>query len=394
MNIALFLTQKLDPNAGGVQRSSSKLAKIFQSNQHHSIIISVGNHTTTQEDFEGITLYYINIKDENQLKIILEKEAIDFIINQKGYSLSLTKLLLKNKPLKTKMINTLRINPLNFYGNHKDIIKELFKSKKIDFLNTFLTRKFILGYHILKQNIELRFIVKNTDAFVMLSERFKPELFFLVPSLKKFDAKIFGIGNPFQRPKSDIAILDKENILLFVGRLNVPQKRVDLLLQIWKKIHDEIPDWKFWVLGDGEEKKKMEKFCQKHELDRVTFFGKVNPDEYYKKAKIFHMTSAYEGFGNVLVEAQSFGCVPVLFNSYAAAQDIVIHNENGILVTPFYIDKYVEETKDLMMNCTKLNQLAVNGYKHITKFSYEESYKKWDRVFKTLIEKELQTSRL
>lgn len=393
MNIALFLNQKFDPNAGGVQRSTSKLAKIFQSKQHYVIIISFGNHSTRQEDFEGIKLYNINIKEENQLKIILENEAIDCIINQMGYSVSLTKLLLKNKPLKTKIINTLRINPLNFYDNHKDIIKELFKSKKVDFLNTYLTRKLILGYHILKQNIELRFIVKNTDAFVMLSEKFKPELFFLVPSLKKFDAKIFGIGNPFQRPKLDIATLDKENIVLFVGRLNVPQKRVDLLLQIWKKLHDEIPDWKFWVLGDGQKKKKMEEFCQKNLLNRVIFFGKVNPDEYYKKAKIFHMTSAYEGFGNVLVEAQSFGCVPVLFNSYAAAQDIVIHNENGILVTPFNIDKYVEETKDLMVNKDKLNKLATNGYEHITKFSFEESYKKWDRVFKTLMEKELQTSR-
>ena len=384
MNIALFLTQKFDPNAGGVQRSTSKLAKIFQSKQHHSIIVSVGNHTSQQEDFEGITLYYINIKEENQLKSVLEKESIDCIINQTGYSVSLTKLLLKNKLVKTKMINTLRINPLNFYDNHKDIIRELFKSKKLDFLNNLITRKFILRYHILKQNIELRFIVKKTDAFVMLSERFKPELFFLAPSLKKLDAKIFGIGNPFQKPKLDIATLDKENIVLFVGRLNVPQKRVDLLLQIWKKLHGEIPDWKFWVLGDGEEKKKMEKFCQKHELDRVTFFGKVNPDDYYKRAKIFHMTSAYEGFGNVLVEAQSFGCVPVVFNSYAAAQDIVIHNDNGILVTPFNIDKYVEETKDLMMNCTKLSQLAFNGYEHITKFSFEESYKKWEYVFKSL----------
>jgi hypothetical protein len=66
----------------------------------------------------------------------------------------------------------------------------------------------------------------------------------------------------------------------------------------------------------------------------------------------------------------------MLFNSYAAAQDIVIHNENGILVTPFNIDKYVEETKDLMMNSTKLNQLGINGYEHINKISYEEIFKK------------------
>jgi glycosyltransferase involved in cell wall biosynthesis len=128
----------------------------------------------------------------------------------------------------------------------------------------------------------------------------------------------------------------------------------------------------------------MKVFFKKHQLDRLTYISENNPNDYYKRAKIFHMTSAYEGFGNVLVEAQSFGCVPVVFNSYAAAQDIVIHNDNGILVTPFNIDKYVEETKDLMMNCTKLGQLAFNGYEYITKFSYEESYKKWDHVFKNI----------
>jgi glycosyltransferase involved in cell wall biosynthesis len=43
----------------------------------------------------------------------------------------------------------------------------------------------------------------------------------------------------------------------------------------------------------------MEKYCQEHELDRVTSFGKDNPNDYYKKAKIFHLTSVFEGFGNV-----------------------------------------------------------------------------------------------
>jgi glycosyltransferase involved in cell wall biosynthesis len=70
---------------------------------------------------------------------------------------------------------------------------------------------------------------------VILPELFKPEFFFLLSLLE-----ILGIGNPFQRLKLDIATLDKENIVLFVGRLNVPQKRVDLLLQIWRKLHDEI----------------------------------------------------------------------------------------------------------------------------------------------------------
>jgi glycosyltransferase involved in cell wall biosynthesis len=218
----------------------------------------------------------------------------------------------------------------------------------------------------------------------MISEKFKPELFFLVPSLKKFDAKIFGIGNPFQRPKLDIATLEKENIVLFVGRLNISQKRVDLLMEIWKKLNKECPDWKFWVVGDGKSKKFMLDFCKENQLDRVTFFGKDNPNDYYKKAKIFHMTSAFEGFGNVLVEAQSYGCVPVLFNTYAAAEDIVTQNKNGILVKPLNVEEYIKQTMLLIDNPSKLNKLSTNAFESVSRFSYQETYKKWDAVFKNI----------
>jgi glycosyltransferase involved in cell wall biosynthesis len=178
--------------------------------------------------------------------------------------------------------------------------------------------------------------------------------------------------------------IQKENIVLFVGRLNIPQKRVDLLLQIWKKLHEESPDWRFWVLGEGEEKKKMEQFCKDNQLDRITFFGKVNPNEYYKKAKIFHMTSAFEGFGNVLIEAQSYGCVPMLFDSYAAASDIVGHNRNGVVIQPFDVEDYVVQTKILMNNPDKISELAIQAYENVLRFSYEETYLKWEKVFNSL----------
>lgn len=384
MNIALFLEQPFDPDAGGVQRTTSKLAKIYQSRHHHVIIVSSSKPSSQLQSFGGLVLYYINEHDGSQLKNILQNEKINCIINQAGYSRSITQLLLKSKPEETKLINTLRINPLNFYDNHENLIRVLFTKKKINCLNTFLTRKCILAYHILKQNMELRFIVKKTDAFVMLSEKFRPELLFLVPSLKQYNSKIHGISNPFERPAIDITALKKENIVLFVGRLNILQKRVDLLLQIWKKLHAECPDWKFWICGDGEEKANMEQFCRDNQLDRITFFGKVNPTEYYKKAKLFHMTSSFEGFGNVLIEAQSYGCVPMLFDSYAAASDIIAHNTNGILIPKLDTNHYVESTKYLMDNPAKIEELATNGFDNVLRFSYEETYKKWEVVFNSI----------
>jgi glycosyltransferase involved in cell wall biosynthesis len=381
MNIAIIIKKVFDPEAGGVQRVTDNLYQIFSIFKHNIIIICYDAGDQLQPVTEKSIL---NVKNEVQLKHVLQDHDTNIIINQEGYALKFTKLLLQNKNPETLLINNLHINPLNFYDNYKDFIRGFFKRHKLSFLNNSISMRLILLYHIAKQRKEFNYIIKKTDAFIMLSEHFKSELYFLAPSLKKQDHKIHGIGNPFERPAIDISRLEKENIILFVGRLNILQKRVDLLLQIWKKLHEECPDWRFWVVGDGESKTFMENFCKEHQLDRVTFFGKDNPNDYYKKAKIFHMTSAFEGFGNVLVEAQSFRCVPVLFNSYAAAQDIVIHNENGILVTPFNIDKYVEETKDLMINTDKLKQLAINGYEHITKFSFEESYKKWEYVFKSL----------
>ena len=380
MKIAIILQQKFDPYAGGVQRVTNNLSQLLSVQNEVYIICFNKNEKNRYVD----NIPIVAVKSDIELKNILNQLNIEIIINQTGYSVKFTKMLLNIKNDKTSIINNLHINPLNFYDNHKNIIQELFNRKKIGFLNTYFTRKIILGYHVWKQRKELGFIVKNTDAFVMLSEKFKSELFFLVPKLKKYLHKIHGIGNPFQRPEVDIKALPKENIVLFVGRLDLSQKRVDLLLEIWKKLHVQAPDWKFWVLGDGAEKKNMEKYCLQNKLDRVQFFGKVDPTEYYKKAKIFHMTSAFEGFGNVLIEAQSYGCVPMLFDSYAAASDIVHHNQNGILIKAFDCNEYATETKKLMDNPEKTAELAINAYENVLRFSYEETYKKWEKVFETL----------
>ena len=380
MKIAIILQQKFDPNAGGVQRVTNNLSQLLS--VQNEVYIICFNRNEKNRYVDNIPI--VAVKSDIELKNILDQLNIEVIINQTGYSVKFTKMLLYITNNKAKIINNLHINPLNFYDNHKNIIQELFNRKKIGFLNTYFTRKIILGYHVWKQRKELGFIVKNTDAFVMLSEKFKPELFFLVPKLKKYLHKIHGIGNPFLRPELDIKTLPKENIVLFVGRLDLSQKRVDLLLEIWKKLHVQAPDWKFWVLGDGAEKKNMEKYCRQNKLDRVQFFGKVDPTEYYKKAKIFHMTSAFEGFGNVLIEAQSYGCVPMLFDSYAAASDIVHHNQNGILIKAFDCNEYAAETKNLMDNPVKTSELALNAYENVLRFSYEETYKKWEKVFETL----------
>jgi glycosyltransferase involved in cell wall biosynthesis len=67
-----------------------------------------------------------------------------------------------------------------------------------------------------------------------------------------------------------------------------------------------------------------------------------------------------------------------------------MHNENCILVTSFNVDKYVEETIALISNPLQLNEISKNAYKNVNNFSSEETYNKWDRVFKSIISSDKQ----
>ncbi|WP_158860030.1 glycosyltransferase [Lunatibacter salilacus] len=383
MNIALVLEQPFDVNGGGVQKSTSKLAKIFTQFNHDVIIVSLSKLAKENNSFEGMPILYCD--NLSKIKLAFKKYNTELVINQAGYSYSTTKILRKIS-IKIKIINTLRINPLNFYDNHKFILSNFFINKGLRILDNILIHKMILFYHISKQRMELGYIIKNTEAFVMLSEKFRIELYQLAPSVKKYDSKIYGINNPFKVPDLIVSKLEKKNVILHVGRLEIEQKRVDLLLEIWHKLHHKIFDWEFWVVGYGSHEEYMKSYCKKHGLDRVKFFGKQNPNEYYKQAKIFHLTSAFEGFGNVLVEAQSYGCVPFLFDSYAAASEIVNHNSDGFLVAAFDIENYVKQTLQLIGDKIKLDSLKEQARKNSMRFSYEKTYEKWDIVFNSLLD--------
>lgn len=384
MNILIYIEQVIDENTGGVQRSTSKLARIFRDKGHRVLIGSSSPHqkfSTLSSDID-----VVQIHSKASLKEEINTRNIQVVLNQSGYSLSITKRLTNIKP-ELKVINTLRINPLNFHDNYVSIISRYLDDKGLSFLNNAFVRKWILRYHILKQRYELGYIIHHVDAFVMLSERFKPELFQLVPGVEKMEYKIFGINNPFDVPKLNITEMEKENVILYVGRLVINQKRVDRLLEIWQELHRRLLDWQFWVVGHGKEEEYMKQFCQSNGMNRVRFFGKQKPDEYYKKARIFHLTSDFEGFGNVLVEAQSYGCIPILFNTYAAAEDIVDSDVNGVLIEPNNTTDYIEVTFKLTQNPKRLLKMAHNAHVKSKEFSFEATYKKWEEVLLLMAEK-------
>jgi glycosyltransferase involved in cell wall biosynthesis len=220
---------------------------------------------------------------------------------------------------------------------------------------------------------------------VLLSDKFMPIFF---PS-KLFPKKITAISNFISDGliKQEVDMSEKKREVLFVGRLDNKQKRIDLLLQIWSKVEGCANDWILNICGAGQDESMLKQMKEDLGLRNVYFRGFVKPEDYYKTASVFCMTSAFEGFGLVLAEAAAFGCVPIAFDSFEAVHDLITDGENGRLIKAFDVDAYAKALKELMGNEDVRMRLAANAKRDVKRFDPDKIMDEWERLFDEVMNK-------
>jgi glycosyltransferase involved in cell wall biosynthesis len=173
--------------------------------------------------------------------------------------------------------------------------------------------------------------IESVNYYVVLNNSYKKILENrLYNGFEKDNIKI--IPNPLTIPHLDCK--NKLRTVIYVGRLEAVQKKVDRLLRVWKMIQAEVPDWNLKIIGDGEERNKLEKKAEELKLERIEFLGRQVPDNYYMEASILCLTSNYEGTPMVITEAQSYGTIPIAFNCSEAMPELISNGRDGILVDP------------------------------------------------------------
>lgn len=115
-------------------------------------------------------------------------------------------------------------------------------------------------------------------------------------------------------------------------------------------------------------------------LRRISFEGYRQPLPYYENARIFVMTSQFEGFGMTLVEAQQQGVVPVVMDSFLSLHDIIKSGENGIIVPNRDEDAFALALLQLMEHPSKLNAIARKGMVDCQRFSVGKVVDMWERL--------------
>lgn len=170
--------------------------------------------------------------------------------------------------------------------------------------------------------------------------------------------------------------------LISVGRIHY-QKGYDRLIKAIKKLQEEnlIQNISLEIYGDGPEKPILSELVNELGLSKtIKFMGRTNnPYSKIKKCDLFILSSVYEPFGLVIIEAMTLG-VPVLATLNSATSELINNNKNGLIIDNS-IDGIYYGLKKIIMKPTLIDEYKEN----LKKYNYNKENKKILRQLEEII---------
>ncbi|MCF9034808.1 glycosyltransferase family 4 protein [Acinetobacter nectaris] len=197
--------------------------------------------------------------------------------------------------------------------------------------------------------------------------------------ISNIKADIIVIPNPLPYQTIDHRPNLSNKIVLAVGRLTY-QKGFDLLLSAWSNVCKTDKEWRLKIVGSGEDEQKLkQQAIDLNIVHRVEFIPATkNIEKYYKEASFFCMSSRFEGFGMVLIEAQSFGLPIVSFDCDCGPSDIIKDNINGLLVNSLNgYDLYKNIMKIIDIDKMKYEKFCSEAKENTRNYSINYVFNDW-----------------
>jgi glycosyltransferase involved in cell wall biosynthesis len=386
--ILIILTPSFDPNSGGVQMSTFKMSSYFKSQGHDTHVFSYQINGHAQQ--EVATLHsaseiggYTEQKNNQQLIDLVLRLRPDVVINQMPYERPIGDTL---SQVKTKfdflLLGCLRNTLYSVKLNLNDYVKAAVSKPLQVLFNNVLGKSLLLKKHNLSHSKNLKYILNTYDFFIMFGQPNIEELKYFVGNYKLHKTHL--ISNSILSVLSETPL--KEKRILWLSRLSYKQKRADLILPFWKKVMHELPDWEFDVVGNGDAYDDINQQIQQEKIPRITLHGKQKPDAFYKRSPIYIMTSAFEGFPNTLIEAQSYASIPVVYDNYPICSWALKEGQSGILIPPFKVSQMVSEVIALAKNQDRQDQLMRAALENAREFEINKVGQKWLSFFNRELE--------
>lgn len=323
--------------------------------------------------------YVDNIIKDNRIRLIINQrgqmESMSYLYGHKGVQVISVLHSAPKAFIKCELCHILKFNALKLTSRLRYLIKLIL------YPLIYLYR-LCLAIRYFRRQFE--YIDENSAAIVLLSEKYKSDFRAILG--KRETTRLFGIPNMNTFSSVQVECNTKDKVVLYVGRLNKEEKNPSRLLKIWKKIYNKFPEWRLIFVGEGEEREYLERYVDKYNMSRVTFTGvQSQVEDYYRIASIVCLTSNFEGWGLALTEGMQYGCVPMTFNNYKAASDIIDDGINGYLVSPYNLNEYAARLSRLMSDDAIRERMSQSAIEKVKKFDTDEIVDLWENLFRKVV---------
>lgn len=315
----------------------------------------------------------INYSDDNDKGAW--KKIFGYLRKRKEHKRKLTALLQQEKP---DIVVSLYPSESSFIPDIKDGSKKVLELHFCKFFRLQYGRKGLLGWIDKWRTHQDERIVRRFDKFVVLTHEDRG-YWGNLPNMEVIPNAAMHVSENYSDTKNKRVIA--------VGRLDY-QKGFDRLIEAWELIQrtGEWTDWRLDIFGQGEWKDMLQQMIDERGLQHAVRINKPTKQigEEYVKSSMLVMSSHYEGFPMVMIEAMACGLPVVSFDYKCGPKDIIQHRINGLLVPEGDVKALANAMMEVMTDETYRRMLSRNARKVVDTYSEEAVMARWIRLFTSI----------
>lgn len=386
MNILFYFISQIHPRSGGTERVADNVAHGLKSRGHRVFYMS---RTRVPGEYDVPCFFLPDVEGRSPQNIdyinnFCKQQRIDVIINEAGNTDDVY-LVSKEHIHGVKIITELHFCPYQnfkyyYRGTHLPLSFKEPRAAMVNLLKWIKT-PFNKRMHWKNTIRRYRYMYEHSDQVVVLSPAYIKE-FADIARLEE-TSHLCSIYNPNTFAPS-ASPQPKERLVLSMGRLDYSQKKTEYLLKIWALVQPKHNDWTLAICGEGPARPYLEEIVRKERIEGVRFEGNVTPQSYYERAAIMCMTSIYEGTPMVVIEAMQCGCIPMVYDTYAAAHDMISDGVDGYVIPPFHEAMYAHKLSRLMEDNTLRNTMQEHAIESSKRYDLHGVLDKWEALLKSI----------